>query len=871
MVAPLRTTSISIPGFYGMNTTDSGVTLDSGFARIAENCVIEEGGRLGARLGWDYVSQTDDVTPTQVDLKGLHRFIDVTGAEYFGAWSTTNFYVDNSGTLTEVPVSQHTLTTGSLTSSGTTATVTHINHGYSSGDSITIAGATPIDYNGTYTIIVVDQDTFTYTFAGSVTTPATGTITTELNLTTAGNWQAATLNDAAYLFQRGEDPLYFNPATGILDRVRNATNIAEVDLSNAYDVTITNGNIVTATHSGTTATIVQTGHKLTTGDTVVISGANESEYNGTFTVTVVNVNVYTYTMASSPGTDATGTVVARSNVATVSHTDHNRVTGDSVTISGANETDYNGTFTITVIDDNTYYYNTATIATSDATGDTIARTETVTVTHVGYDFVQGDTITISLATITAYNIANTPVTPKTTDTYTYEINSIPTADETDVEVYWSKGTPPNGNTVLSAYGRLWVADTSSNKTTVYWSNLLDGAEWRSDIGTVGSLDISGILINGNDEIVALGAHNGRLIIFCKHNIIIMDDQSAGKRYLDPADLNLVEVIEGIGCVARDSIENTGADILFLSESGVLSLGRTIQEKSQPIRDISRNIRDPLLTQVLRTNKDKIKATYSESFAFYLLAVPDDGIVWCFDTRQEMPDGSSKVTRWNSLTHTDWLAFDGKIYMSSPYGISEYKNRKDNGDSYDLQYFTPYFNFGMQNIVKVAKQVAITAYSSFKQQVRIKLNTDYELNSRRPIVVELNDSLVYQYNFDQYGITTTTIAAAQAANTITDQNGIHYAANFSTTQTTTYDTELKVWLDADTFYYTTDNGTRTRVSLYFPHGDFAAEYGGNDAVDNVKVSVGGAGFVIQLGFESTIDGGFVSIQQVDLFVKQGRLR
>jgi hypothetical protein len=729
MVAPLRTASISIPGFYGMNTTDSGVTLDSGYARIAENCVIEEGGRLGARLGWEYYSQTSGTD--QVDLKGLHRFVDINGAEYFGAWSNTNFYVNSSGTLNEVPVNQHTLVAGSLTSSSTTATVVHIHHGYESGESVTISGADQTEYNGTYTITVVDEDTFTYTFAGSATTPATGTIVTSLNLTTSGNWQAATLNDAAYLFQRGEDPLFFSPTLGILNKVKNARN----------------ETIVTITNSGTVATVSHTAHGLNTGASVSISGANEPEYNGTWTITVVDANSYTYTMDSSPGGNATGTITA----------------------------------------------------------------------------------------------------------------------------YWSKGTPYQANTVLSAYGRIWTADTASNKTTVWWSDLLDGTQWDEGTGTVGSLDISGILVNGNDEIVALGAHNGRLIIFCKQNVIIMDDQDAGKQYLDPADMSLVEVLSGVGCIARDSVQNTGTDILFLSESGVRSLSRTIQEKSQPMRDISRNVRDLLVTQVSRADKDEIKSCYSESNGFYLLAIPEDGTVWCFDTRVVLQNGSAKVTRWNSLTHTDWIAFDGTIYMSSPYGIAEYKTRRDNGESYQLQYFTPFFNFGMQNIVKVAKQVAITAYSSYRQKVGIKVNTDYKQDSLRPIIVELNDTLAHEYNIAEWGLTTTVIAGSQAADTVTDHNGIHYTVDFSTTEDDTYDTELKAWLDTDTYYYTTDDGTRTRVSLYVPHADFDAEYGGGDAVENVKVSVGGSGFVIQLGFESTIDGGFVSIQQVDLFVKQGRLR
>lgn len=66
----------------------------------------------------------------------------------------------------------------SITSSSTTATVTTTaNHGLSDGMYVTISGATETEYNGSYQITVTDDDVFTYTFAGSATTPATGTIT----------------------------------------------------------------------------------------------------------------------------------------------------------------------------------------------------------------------------------------------------------------------------------------------------------------------------------------------------------------------------------------------------------------------------------------------------------------------------------------------------------------------------------------------------------------------------------------------------------------------------------------------------------------------------------------------------------------------
>ena len=71
-----------------------------------------------------------------------------------------------------------------------------------------------------------------------------------------------------------------------------------------FDVT------VTITHVTTVATVTHTAHGMASGDKVVIRKADQSAYNGVFSITVTGVNTYTYTMGSDPGVDATGTVKA---------------------------------------------------------------------------------------------------------------------------------------------------------------------------------------------------------------------------------------------------------------------------------------------------------------------------------------------------------------------------------------------------------------------------------------------------------------------------------------------------------------------------------------------------------------------------------
>lgn len=59
--------------------------------------------------------------------------------------------------------------------------------------------------------------------------------------------------------------------------------------------------------SGGTATVVTSNvHGLVTGDTVFIRGAVQPEYNGEFTVTVVDTSSFTYAISGTPVSPATG-------------------------------------------------------------------------------------------------------------------------------------------------------------------------------------------------------------------------------------------------------------------------------------------------------------------------------------------------------------------------------------------------------------------------------------------------------------------------------------------------------------------------------------------------------------------------------------
>lgn len=80
----------------------------------------------------------------------------------------------------------------------------------------------------------------------------------------------------------------------------------------AYFFTNTLTNIVSVTAAGQVLTVIATGHGLTTGDVVILSGTGNSTFDGIYAVTVVDANTFTvrvtYQFVSGPNTGAVGTV-----------------------------------------------------------------------------------------------------------------------------------------------------------------------------------------------------------------------------------------------------------------------------------------------------------------------------------------------------------------------------------------------------------------------------------------------------------------------------------------------------------------------------------------------------------------------------------
>jgi hypothetical protein len=314
-----------------------------------------------------------------------------------------------------------------------------------------------------------------------------------------------------------------------------------------------------------------------------------------------------------------------------------------------------------------------------------------------------------------------------------------TAIEDDADY---SGTVPEGNTAISAFGRLWVANTNTDATTVYWSDLLTGVKW--DTGSSGSIDVSKVWPDGSDTIIALASHNNFLFIFGRRQILIYSGAN------DPATMQIADTVVGVGCIARDSVQATGSDLIFLSDTGVRSMQRTIQEKSAPMRDISKNIRTELLSYTL-ADTGHIFSVYSPEEAFYLLHLPSTNITYCFDMRAPLENGAHRTTQWDTIApQAACRTRDGQLLLGKASGIAKYDGFTDNGSPYQMSYFTNYIDFGAPSNLKLLKNLKITVIGGSATDVTLNWGYDYSYAYKKKRFT-LSTQVIAEYNIAEYNI------------------------------------------------------------------------------------------------------------------------
>jgi hypothetical protein len=302
--------------------------------------------------------------------------------------------------------------------------------------------------------------------------------------------------------------------------------------------TETEQSVTSITRVSTTATVTMgAAHGYATGQTVRIAGANESDYNGDFQITVTSDTVFTYTVSGAPATPATGTITAQ------------RIIG--ITRSGT----------------------TATVNTGQAHG-----------------FLTGHIAAIAGAVETDYN-GDFQITVTSTTEFTYTVSGSPSTPATGTitagRVFWGTTGYPNSGTFFEQ--RMVVGGVVTHPQTVFGSE--SGVILNFVTGTADSDPFEFVLAAATSRILHLAATTVIIVMTFDKEITI---QGGVERPLTPTNFQIkVHTPYGSRTNVRPII--IAGEVIFVTKHGkkvrLLSdkIDSTTQKKAPDISLVSAHL------------------------------------------------------------------------------------------------------------------------------------------------------------------------------------------------------------------------------------------------------------------------------------------
>lgn len=302
----------------------------------------------------------------------------------------------------------------------------------------------------------------------------------------------------------------------------------------------------------------------------------------------------------------------------------------------------------------------------------------------------------------------------------------------------SAGTAPTGGVGCAAFGRVW--GMAADGQTLQWCALLDETNWGT--GDSGSVILTKVWTQGVDTVQAIAAWNQCLVVFGLRQILIFGSTTVSAIGLDVTNMQLMDVIEGTGCISQWTLAPIGrTDLLFCSPIGIQSMGRLEIQKSRPTDTLSKYCRDSIINMLkVESNLNNVGAFYSPTNGFYALYLPVSGYVWIADMRHihaDSADGSgdlvAPMTRWNIILHTGIEFTNRNLYADSNFATSNNSqvaiyngSNGDNGTAFTFVVQTPFVDFG-QDIgqrLKALKRVGSLIYARANTNVTYTWYIDF---------------------------------------------------------------------------------------------------------------------------------------------------
>lgn len=392
--------------------------------------------------------------------------------------------------------------------------------------------------------------------------------------------------------------------------------------------------------------------------------------------------------------------------------------------------------------------------------------------------------------------------------------NFPTSAGQFTEVTHGPHSNDDHRAISSAFGRIWAAIDSGR--VIEYSRLLKVAFNGAGSGVINILANESALRNGFDSITAIAPLEDNLVVFLKDSIVIWDGPE------DPASMTIVKTVQGVGCVARDSIQQIGNDLVFLSRDGLRSLRKSLVEANFGLTDLSRPVRTQFLIDVAN-KEDVIRSAYYPEDGIYILLIPGgaNGKCYVFDFKRRFEDGMPRVTTWTAPHWNSIYYHQGDLFVGHNERIGTYAGYYDHSGAsattpYAMEYLSLNVDFGTPRM-KMLKRFNMIVQGSPNQIISADRAFDFS-GSVQGSSVSI----------------PATSSISEFQETDTASSSVHEFCS-------------DAQVDSGTF----------------------AQFGSGAETHELAGTLSGSGEVVSLGVNSTVQGNPVAIEQLTYYATQGR--
>jgi|TARA_R110000824_G_scaffold233160_3_gene421311 hypothetical protein len=268
-----------------------------------------------------------------------------------------------------------------------------------------------------------------------------------------------------------------------------------------------------------------------------------------------------------------------------------------------------------------------------------------------------------------------------------------------------------------------VGGASTAKNTIYYSSSIDPDSFSGS--GAGSIALT-------DAVVGLASFRSDLIIFCQNSIFKLSNIS------DSDNIAIIPITRNVGCIAGQSIQEIGGDLLFLSPDGIRTIAGTARIGDVELSSVSRQIQK--ITSVIASNVNSliissgILRSKSQYRLFYtnvsqssavskgiIGTLTPNGFEWS-ETKGIQANGFASGLDKDGveqLYHGDNVGF---IYNHDTGNVF---NPAGSASNVEAVYYTPDLDFGDLGTRKTIKYIKVSVTPEGTVQPELDVKYDFE--------------------------------------------------------------------------------------------------------------------------------------------------